>query len=92
MSSLSDAFLQERQGELQRYIDRLVAVPALARCASVLSFFFGASEDPDDKGAVSAKAGDAFAALVAADTVRSWPARKAVPVFVLVEHQKQQQR
>ena len=56
----------------RRSTDRLIAAPALARCASVISFFFGTSEDPDGSGAQPASADDAFAALVAADTVSRW--------------------
>ena len=50
VSSLSDAFLQDRQGELQRYIDRLLAAAPLACAPAVQSFFFGASEDAEGAG------------------------------------------
>ncbi len=98
MSSLSDAFLQERQGELQRYIDRLLAAPALARCASVFSFFFGASEDAEGKGGRSASAGgvgrdgDAFALLVAADAERSRKRGLKVPWDLRKEDKKDRGR
>ena len=98
MSSLSDAFLQERQGELQRYIDRLLAAPALARCASVFSFFFGTSEDAEGNGGRSASAGgagrdgDSFAALVAADSERSRKRGLKVPWDLRKEDKKDRGR
>jgi hypothetical protein len=69
MSSLSENFLCERQGELQRYVDRLIASPALMRTSPVHSFFLGASEDPEGAG-TNISGADTFSDLVAADIER----------------------
>ena len=65
LSSLSESFLAERQGELQRYVDQLLAAQALMRTSAAQSFFLGAT------GGGDAGAGaDAFEELLAADAGR----------------------